>query len=187
MLRGNSFDERVLRWMDDHRVGLLDTVATKLVHLDSSPWFFVMLGLLSLAIVGYRRAWREGFALGAAFFSAGLISGSLKNHFERPRPAFPEALVQVSGYAMPSSHAAFMMAASVALLMVVRWTSRRTMVLAGTGLAIGLVFIGVAMVYIGAHWATDVFAGWALGLLVGGIVGLVLRQRSSLPGADRSS
>lgn len=176
-MRTDSLDERLLGWIDEHQVGWVTTLSIWLMDVSESSWFWVAVGLVGLALVIYRRAWRLGLAVGAATSLGGLVSGQLKELIERPRPTFPDALVQVDGYAMPSSHAAFSMAASIAVLLVVHWPSRRALVLAGVGLALGLVLTGAAMIYLGAHWATDVLAGWALGAPIGLICGLVFLQR----------
>ncbi len=176
-MRSDSFDERLLRWIDRHQVDALTSFSTTLMDLSEAFWFWVAVGIAGLAVVIYLRAWRVGMAVGLASHFGGLVSGQLKQVFERPRPTFPDALVQVEGYAMPSSHACFTIAASIALLIVAEWRSRRTLVLAATGLAVGEVLIGVTMVYLGAHWATDVLAGWALGVPIGLLFGLVFRKR----------
>jgi undecaprenyl-diphosphatase len=36
-------------------------------------------------------------------------------------------------------------------------------------------FVGACMVYVGAHWVTDVLAGWALGGVIGAVVGWIAR------------
>ena len=144
---------------------------------SGSGWWSALVGL---AVVVYRRAWRVGLAVGLAGYLGGLISGQLKEIFERPRPTFPDALVQVEGYAMPSSHASLLASRRRSRFCSwSSWRSRRALVLAATGLALGLVLIGVTMVYLGAHWATDVFAGWALGVPIGGWSGLSFRPRGA--------
>ncbi len=177
MPRGESFDERLLHWIAEHRVDTLDSISTTLMHLSETPWVLLVVAFVGLAVVIQQRAWRVGLAVGLASQLGGFASGQLKLHFERPRPTFPDALVQASGYAMPSSHASLTAAGAVALMLVVRWRSRRASVLAATVLALGLVLVGAAMVYLGAHWATDVAAGWVLGVPIGAMVGLIFKQR----------
>lgn len=178
MLPGDSFDERLLHWIDGHRVGWLNSFTINVMDLSEMKWFWLVVGLAGLAVVVYKRAWRVGLAVGVASNAGGFSSGQLKSHFDRMRPTYPDSLVEVGGYAMPSSHAALMMAASIALLIVVGWKSRRALVLAATGLGAGQLLIGAMMIYLGAHWATDVFVGWALGIPIGVVVGLLFRPRS---------
>lgn len=176
-MRGDSFDERLLRWIDEHQVGALTSFSKTVMDVSEASSFWVVVGLAFFAVVVRLRAWRFGMAVGLASYLGGLVSGQLKEVIERPRPTFPDALVQVDGYAMPSSHACFSMAASVALLLVVQWQSRRALALAASGLAFGLVLVGVLMTYLGAHWATDVLACWALGVPIGVLCGLAFRRR----------
>lgn len=176
-MRSDSFDERLLRWIDRHQVDSVTSFSKTLMDLSEASWFWAAVSLAGLGVAFYLRAWRVGLAVGLASYLGGLISGQLKEVIERPRPTFPDALVQVEGFAMPSSHACFSIAASVALLVVVQWQSRRAMVLTASGLTFGVVLVGVLMTYLGAHWATDVFAGWALGIPIGLLCGLGFRKR----------
>ncbi len=63
----------------------------------------------------------------------------------------------------------------MALVVAGSWSAaalRRTTVAL---LACGAVLVGAAMVYLGAHWLTDVLAGWGLGAAVGAIAGGLVR------------
>ncbi len=187
MPRGDSFDERLLHWIAEHRVDSLTSFTRHLMHLGDVMWLVWTVAAVAVLGVVYLRAWRAGAALGVAFFAGGFVAGLLKGVIERNRPAFPDALVQIGGYAMPSSHAAFTMAMAVALLVVVSWTSRRILVLAAAGLGLVLLTVGLSMIYLGAHWATDVLAGWTLGAVIGGAVGLVFKPRTRSRGAGMES
>lgn len=166
-----------MTWMDEHRVGWVTSFTTSLMDVSESPWVVVAVLLVAVAIVAWRRAWPTGLALGTAAFYAGSVSDYFKHHVERTRPAFPDVIVQVDGYAMPSSHAAVTAAASFALLAVLRWDTRKALVLTASVLLVLLLITGVSMVYLGAHWPSDVLVGWALGAVVGTGVGLLFRPR----------
>lgn len=176
-MRSDSFDARLLQWIDDHRVDALTTVTTRLMHLSETKWLLWTIVFLGVGFVVYKRAWRQGLAIAIAFYTSAFIAALFKVSIERPRPTSPDALVQLSGYAMPSSHAAFTMAMVVALLVVVRWTSQQKLILVATGLGLAALVVGLSMIYLGAHWATDVLAGWALGAVIGATCGLVFRKR----------
>jgi len=157
------------------------------MNVSEKLWVIWTIAFLGVAVVIYKRVWRVGLAIGIAFYAGAVIADELKDHIDRARPTPPDALVLLNGYAMPSSHASFTMAMVVALLTSVTWTSRRTFILTAAGLGSLAVVIGVAMIYLGAHWATDVLAGWALGAVIGAGVGAAFRPRTGQSQASPAS
>jgi diacylglycerol kinase family enzyme/membrane-associated phospholipid phosphatase len=92
---------------------------------------------------------------------------------ERPRPDIPH---QIGGWSYPSGHASEI-ACAMTLFAVITWPRvrpgwRRSLV-TGLWVVIALV-VGVARVVIGAHFPSDVVAGWLLGALVAYLIGALL-------------
>jgi undecaprenyl-diphosphatase len=174
----HSLDGRLLHWIAEHRVGWLTSFTTHLMHVGQSPALIVSIGGLGLVIVVLFSGWRPALAVPIACYAGGVIAAVLKNHIHRVRPQIPDAVTQLSGYAMPSTHAAFTIAPVIALLVTVRWTSRQAFVVTATVLGLAVLLIGASMVYLGAHWATDVLAGWVLGGVIGAGVGAAFRPRT---------
>lgn len=103
--------------------------------------------------------------IAAASVTAMLLSSTLKQTFDRPRPDLVPHEVAVYTSSFPSGHST--MAAAVYLtlgLVASRFVSRRrlkALFLVSAMLVTGAV--GVSRVYLGVHWPSDVLAGWSIG------------------------
>jgi undecaprenyl-diphosphatase len=93
-----------------------------------------------------------------------LLTGWMKPAIDRPRPSGDLALTSIDGSAMPSSHALITSAIVVAVVMADWWTSARLRRAALVVGVVGCLLIGLGMIYMGAHWLSDVLVGWALGV-----------------------
>jgi undecaprenyl-diphosphatase len=142
-----------------------DVVMRFFTTVGSAP---VVVPLVVLTILwclkrGERRqaAWLAGVAGFAELLNLGL-----KLAFARARPQlWPEAL-HLDSYSFPSGHS---MAAAAILGMVAvvvsRLVPRRRGALAMIAPVVALL-IGLSRIYLGAHWPSDVLAGWSAGSLV---------------------
>ncbi|MHB1086567.1 MAG: phosphatase PAP2 family protein [Minisyncoccota bacterium] len=140
------------------------TALAGITHLGDAR-FIAILGI-SMALV----LWRHGrhsywIGLGVAVFGALASSWLLKILIARPRPM--HTLVEVSGYSLPSMHAAvavalygYLIFATLRLLHPPHHRAPWAAALAAIALLIGL-----SRIYLKVHYATDVLAGFMLGAL----------------------
>ncbi|MFI9402701.1 phosphatase PAP2 family protein [Nocardia sp. NPDC052316] len=161
-----SVDLDVLRWLSEHRTPTLTSLARWAMDIGASPAVMVAVGVVGVIVVVVKRWWWQGVTVAVAGVGALLVASVFKEMVQRERPSGDLVVVQVGGLSMPSTIAAMTAAVVVACYLVLPWSAghRRW---AAAPLAVVVLFIGVAMVYLGAHWPTDVLVGWAVGAGVG--------------------
>jgi membrane-associated phospholipid phosphatase len=147
-----------------------------LVHAGRMLVWASMVGGAAVAlavVVGLVVRHRSRGALFFALAVSGsvLLSLACKELVRRP------SLGESTGYSFPSGNAAVAAAAIAALVLLTPSSRRRIVVgLAGTALAF---LNGVALVFLYWHYASDVAAGWCLGITWTAFVALVLPPREA--------
>jgi undecaprenyl-diphosphatase len=132
-------------------------------QLGSSRTIFA-LTILAVAALAAARHWRGALALSVAVVTTQAAVEIGKLLVERPRPH--GGLIDASGFSFPSGHAA----TSVALYGGIALIARSTRSPMGWAVCVGAVAlaveIGFSRIELGAHYPTDVVAGWLIGAIV---------------------
>ena len=168
---GQNFDQAVLSALrpeadPSNALGpwWVETAASDLTALGGLS----VLALFAVAAVGFLLIQKK--RLSAVLLVLGLLGGvtlseGLKAAFERERPPSAYQAVETLNASFPSGHALLSTVFYLSLaVMLSRAFPRRRLKIYVLGVGIGIaVLVGLTRIYLAAHWATDVFAGWSVG------------------------
>jgi undecaprenyl-diphosphatase len=164
----DAFDRNIIGWFRDsgHVVGppWLQDGMRDITALGS----FSVLVLILALVLGYllaARLYSAALFLFGAVASGQILSTLLKVVIDRSRP---ELLVEspiVHSASFPSGHAMLSavtyLTLGALLTRIVEGTALKAYCLTAAGVLTMLV--GISRVYLGAHWPSDVLAGWCVG------------------------
>ena len=180
-------DLATVRVVHENTFGFGNWVMHGIADLAASDTVIALTVAAALILVA-RRHWHGALALCVSVAATQLLVAVVKHLVERDRPPGEDALVQASGYSFPSAHSATSVAfyGVIALIAAHELRGRVSRAWALAGAAALCTAVGVSRVYLGAHYPTDVLAGWMLGcaIALGSWRGaLALRRRASLASA----
>jgi membrane-associated phospholipid phosphatase len=133
--------------------------------------------------LAWQRKWRLVVLVAAGGALIGGLNELLKSVFDRPRPSY-NGPIEADGYSYPSGHASGAAATATVLVLVYwpvvshawRWV---LVALAVTVVAV----VGYTRIALGVHYASDVIAGWCVGVAWVLLLAVVLRVWPGQPGA----
>ena len=179
-------DPHVTAWVVAHRTGWLTGALQVLTWLGSTA-VIIPAGLaIGLYFVIRRRDGQPLVLLTAAVTGAVALYDIGKALVGRPRPPAAIWIGHYTGAAFPSGHATQSVAfyTMLAIVLGAGLSSRRRAAL-WSAAALVVLIVGASRIYLGAHWLTDVLAGYALGACWVAIVVAVLLIRWSGTGRVR--
>lgn len=159
-----AYDRAVAVWLAGHRQPWLTTTMRVITVLGTS-WIMIAAVVVAAALPAPRsRRIRNAVVAFTVVTGTGLLVEVIKTLMGRGRPAVGGALTPAFGYAFPSGHAAQVLATFGVVAYLLAGTLTRTAARVAVWATAGAVvlLVGFSRLYLGAHWLTDVLAGYAL-------------------------
>jgi membrane protein DedA with SNARE-associated domain/membrane-associated phospholipid phosphatase len=163
-------DRELLDLSGELRSSVLTDIAKVVTDLGAFPACAAVVVGTSIVLAA-RRSMAEVVVLVGGFALIYLIVQATKAGIDRPRPESP--MVDTSGSAFPSGHAAYSTAWVAAALMFTRRLRLVGAALVTAALVLAAA-IGLSRIYLRAHLWSDVAGGWGLGVGIFGLLAVIV-------------
>jgi membrane-associated phospholipid phosphatase len=169
-------DLQILRWVNQTGSPILDPIMVA----ASNRWLLLGIAVVAAVYLSVRSPhhWLAALLLLLSIGAADLVAvRAVKPAVDRSRPCHSLPSVRAPdgcgpGRSFPSAHAADTAAAAT----IVGWAAPALSPLALALTAI----VGISRVYLGAHYPSDVVAGWLVGAVVAAVLIIIARLRYAL-------
>jgi undecaprenyl-diphosphatase len=185
-------DERIANWLVDRRTPTLNDWSLVGSLLAETVVKVAVTAIVVAVLLWVLKRWLEPLVVAVSLILEAMVFITVTWIVRRPRPSVDALDSSPVASSFPSGHAAAA-ACYVAIAVVVFWHTRNRWVRAIAVVITSAVPViaGVARMYRGMHYLTDVVAGVLLGLTSVLAVTLILRRaedrRRPVPDADRSA
>ena len=175
-----SFDYGVFSFLGSLHTDILTFIARLFTSMGSTI-FVVLFAVMGLVMCFFRRTRKVGLAIVFAVAIGTLITNIIvKPMALRIRPYntlqgdadywswyISAGMYTESDYCFPSGHTTGATEIAVALCLCLAGSKKKWTRFVGIAAPIVAFFVGVSRVYLMVHYATDVLAGWIVGIIAG--------------------
>ncbi len=170
------FDRAVYGWLQGLLPSALTTFFATVTVLGNTGVLLAVVATGGLVLL-IRARTLEAIVLLVTFAACALLVPVMKYAFGLQRPDASGRLLDVSGPAFPSGHAALALAAYALLAYLLgRDGSRAVRVSALVAALAVAVLVGISRLVLGVHWLSDVLAGYALATVAVSLAILVVEN-----------
>lgn len=159
----NNFDNSVYKFISTNIISKsLTPVIKAITHLGSMVFLIVLSVILVITMKNNRN--RIKIAYNPVIIS--IINYAIKQIIKRPRPIGIN-LIKEGGYSFPSGHSATSMAFyGLLIYLVYKYVNNKLLkTIITVLLSLIILMIGTSRIYLGVHYASDVLAGFILGII----------------------
>lgn len=166
-----NFDNLYGGFIQSFRSEGLNTLMEAITYIGN--WQSVVILCILLLAFEKTRTWL-GIPVTAVALVSSIANRLLKELIHRPRPSASEMLISQDGFSFPSGHSATAMAITIfiAYILFKNMKSKKKALAYGSLLVFLGLIISISRIYLGVHYASDVFAGIFLGVASFSIVAM---------------
>ena len=156
------FDHLSVAWISLHRSSFLNDFSVGLSYLGGLP-FTLLLCSVGCIYFYWKKKIVNILFIGVGISGSVVLGWSLKYLVDRPRPDMMYQMVKTYGASFPSAHSLYA-AVLASLVWGIVYQKSQAKVIAAVAI-LWCLAMGFSRVYLGAHFPTDVIAGWSIGLI----------------------
>lgn len=146
--------------------GWLTSLLLAVSDLAGTEVLFVATAAAAVVLAALQH-WRGAVALVISVLTTQVVVAIAKHLMSRPRPEADGAASHAAGFSFPSAHSASAVALYLMLALIAGSVLHKKLSwVAWVAAGLLVTMVGLSRIYLGAHYPTDVLAGW----LTGGIV-----------------
>lgn len=165
--RLESFDNEISDLLFSLRTDSLNNLFRGITSMGNVTAYAIQLPIIFVILYRYNREWAKSIEAMMVLLSAFLLNISLKIYFGRIRPDESLQLIDLTegSFSYPSGHSMTAIAFYGFLIYLINHYSLNGLLKSGiTILLVTLIFfIGLSRIYLGAHYPSDVIAGYVAG------------------------
>ena len=153
------FDKPILLWAHGLATPAIDQLFITISDLGYLHGV-VPFNIAVLAFLVLRKRYREGLFWALSVGGSALLNLGVKTYFARDRPDLWEQVVHESSFSFPSGHAMGSATLATALILLTwrgRWHWPVLLLL-----PLFAIIVGIARIYLGVHYPSDILAGFAV-------------------------
>ena len=161
-----GLDQPILRAAMGLRSPTVDTICAGISYVFGPIGMPAIAAIAILVLALRRRSWAPVVLVVAAGLGSLLMTVAGKDIIDRSRPPRSEAIPPYeTSPSFPSGHTlnSIVVLGIIAYLLILRRQTLRARVAIVVAAGVATFVVGVSRIILGAHWFTDVLAGWALG------------------------
>jgi undecaprenyl-diphosphatase len=181
-------DQRVARWLVERRTPTLNDLSLVGSLLAETITKIIVTAIVVVVLLWLLKRWLEPLVVAVSLILEAMVFITVTWIVGRPRPDVPRLDGSPVDSSFPSGHAAAA-ACYIAIAVVVFWHTRKLWIRAIVVVVTAAipVIAGLARMYRGMHYLTDVVAGILLGLASVLVVTLILRRAQARHERERGA